>query len=190
MRTQQLSLARDTAVVPPEAFLFNVYTALAPITEESLLQTRENDRFVWKGLNPHELKPSAITDGPRTGNMTLVAPSVPVKTIDVYSNETLSGFTEFAQHKEATCLAIWAQGHEGDPGNAPIMDGAASYMKKQWAPAVMAHRANAISAQGNITIDVGKRGRIWIGANHDGMALNPVRRIFCLSIFFIYFTRP
>jgi hypothetical protein len=186
MRTHQLSLARDTAVVPPEAFLFNVYAALAPITEESLLQTRENlIRFVWKGLNPHELKPSAITDGPRTGNMALVAPSAPVKTIDVNSSETLSGFTEFAQHGSATCLAIWAQGHEGDPGNAPIMDGAASYMKKQWARGCdVLIVPMPFRTQGNITIDVGKRGRIWIGANHDGMALIESAEFSAFRLFF------
>jgi len=180
MRTQQLSLARDTAVVPPEAFLFNVYQALAPITQDSLLRTRENlIRYVW------DLKPSTITDGPRTGNMALVAPSAPVKTVDVSSSETLSGFTEFAQHDSATCLAIWAQGHEGDPGNTPIMEGAASYMKKQWARGCDAIIVPMpFRAQGNVTIDLGKRGRIWVGANHDGMALIESEEFSAFRLFF------
>jgi len=173
-------------MVPPEAFLFNVDAALAPITQDSLLQTRENlIRFVWKGLNPRELKPSAVTDGPRTGNMALVAPSAPVKTIDVNSSETLSGFTEFAQHDSATCLAIWAQGHEGDPGNAPIMEGAASYMKKQWARGCdVVIVPMPFRAQGNVTIDFGKRGRIWVGANHDGMALIESEEFSAFRLFF------
>ena len=187
MRTQQLSLARETAVVPPEAFLFNVHAALAPITQDSLLRTRENlIRYVWKGVNPRDLKPSTITDGPRTENMALVAPSAPVKTVNVNSSETLSGFTEFAQHDSATCLSIWAQGHEGDyPGYAPIMDGAASYMKKQWARGCdVLIVPMPFRAQGNVTIDFGKEGRIWVGSNHEGMALIESAEFSAFRLFF------
>jgi hypothetical protein len=186
MRTEQLSLTRETAEVPPETFLFNVQAALAPITRDSLLKTRETlIQYIWKGLNPRELRPAKITAGARTGNMARVAPSADVKTIDVNSSETLSGFTEFAQHENSTCLAIWAQGHEGDPGNAPIMDGGASFLKQQWARGCdVVIVPMPFRAQGNISIDYGSKGRIWIGANHDAMALIDSPEFSAFRLFF------
>jgi hypothetical protein len=187
LRTSQLSIARETAAIPPEAFLFNVDAALAPITLDTLLRTRENlIRYVWKGVNPRELRPSAVTNGAQTGNMALVAPAAAVKTVSINSNEQLSGFTEFAQHGPSSpCLAIWAQGHEGDPGDAPITEGAASYMKKQWARGCDAIIVPMpFRAQGNVAIDFGKQGRIWIGGSHDGMALVESPEFSAFRLFF------
>jgi hypothetical protein len=186
MRTRQLSVARQDAEVPPEAFLFDVRAALAPITRDSLLKTRETlVQYIWKGLNPRQLRPTTITEGARTKNMALVAPSAAVKTIEVNSNEELSGFTEIAQHANSSCLAIWAQGHEGDAGKAPILGGGASFMKKQWSRGCdVVIVPMPFRAQGNISLDYGSKGRIWVGASHDAMALIESQEFSAFRLFF------
>jgi hypothetical protein len=58
--------------VVPE--LPNLENVLRPLTAEGLTRTRQNlIRYVWKGLDPYKLKPSAIDSGARTGNIALVA---------------------------------------------------------------------------------------------------------------------
>jgi hypothetical protein len=186
LRTDQLSLERENADVPAEALLFDVDAALAPITQERLLEIRQNlIHYVWKDVTPGELKPSMIIDGARTANMALVEPSAPVKTIRVNSSEKLSGFTEFAQHGSATCLTVWAQGHEGEPGNAPITTGAILFLKKQWAAGCdILIVPMPFRAEGNITLDLGTNGKVWVGANHEGMALLETSDFSAFRLFF------
>src|SRR5689334_3183506 len=67
--------------VTPE--LPDVEKVLSSFTAERLALTRDNlIRYVWKGLDPYKLKPSAVVDGARTGNISLVA-AADAKTIYV-----------------------------------------------------------------------------------------------------------
>lgn len=173
------------AEIPADAFMFDVDEALAPITRDSLVPIRQKlIDYIWKDVKPQSLMPASITNGPKTGNMALITPAA-VKTIHVNSTDTLGGFTEFSHQDSPKCLAIWAQGHEGSPGNTPIIDGAVSYMKKQWARGCDALIVPMpFRSEGNVKIDFGKKGKIWIGANHDAMALIESEEFSAYRLFF------
>src|SRR5437868_1077130 len=67
--------------VAPE--LPDVEKVLSPLTAAGLTRTRDHlIRYVWKGLDPYKLKPSAVVDGARTGNISLVT-AADAKTIYV-----------------------------------------------------------------------------------------------------------
>lgn len=118
----------------PQAVLAGVDQALAPITAETLRETRrELFRYIWKGADPYRLSPTAVVDGERTGNISrVVSDATARKTLGIDFPRGVNGFVEYAQNPSGKCLAVWAQGHENAPPNPAILPGAVSYLKKRW----------------------------------------------------------
>jgi hypothetical protein len=172
--------------VVPE--LPNLENVLRPLTAEGLTRTRQNlIRYVWKGLDPYKLKPSAVDSGARTGNIALVAAAADAKTIYVNFGENLSAFVEYAKNESsASCLTIWAQGHEGAPPNPLILPGAISYLTKQWARGCdLLIVPMPLRGESSVVINTPKEGPVLVQrAVHDALALIDTPDFSAFRLFF------